>query len=362
MINGIQKQNHYWGFDWWPVDYAWTPPEFDHLWRGLLIGLPPIGRGDVWVNCANPNGQILNRHGALEGFTLPGCWVDGFRGAWAAELDGINDRVRFVDSAANRVYDLQNLISFDAWIYPTDTDDVVIAAKRDAVNYAWELCITANPNNQLEARINADINAATSVAAIPLNTWTHVGFRYDRNNIECFINGRQDGTAAFAAAINVINTDITLGSNLTAAPRWFEGMFATARLWDRKLSGGQWGEFWELYQYAYGMYMMDDRLFSAANYMARYALPLFHGAGGTLGRVRYDGVDTRNRNELTTFARSTDVSRALPEDQGRKKESLDAGPRTMHPMSSHSHGAVDDPYNVHARGLAERKDRWTRIP
>jgi len=362
MINGIQKQDYYWGFDWWPVHYAWTPPEFDHLWRGLLIGLPPLGRGNSWINCATPNGQILNRHGALESFTLPTCWVDGFRGAWALELDGVNDRVRFADSAANRAYDMQNLISFDAWIYPTAIDDVVIAAKRDAANYAWELCITANPNNQLEAKINADVNAATSAAAIPLNTWTHVGFRYDRNNIECFINGRQDGTAAFAAAINVINTDITLGSNLTAAPRWFTGRFATARLWDRKLSGGQWGEFWELYQYAYGMYKMDDRLFSAANFLGRYSLPMFHSNQDTPGRIRYDGVDTRHRNQMTAFSRTTDVSRALPEDGGRKSESLDGGPRTMHPMTSHSHGAADDPFNAHARGQEVRKDKWTRIP
>jgi len=362
MINGIQKNDYFWGFDWWPVEYAWTPQEFDHLWRGLLIGLPPIGRGDVWVNCATPNGQVLNRHGALEGFTIPGCWVDGFRGAWALSLDGINDRVRFVDSAANRVYDLSDAIGFDAWIYPTNIDDVVIAAKRDAGNYAWEFCITANPNNQLEARINATVNAATSVAAIPLKTWSHVGFRYDRTNIQCFINGRQDGTAAFAAAINVIPTDITLGSNLTAAPRWFEGMFATARLWNRKLSGGPWGEFYELWKYAYGMYEYDDRLFAAANYMATYSLPMFHNSQSVPGRIRYDGVDTRHANQMTAFARSASVSRALPEDQGRKKESLDGGPRTMHEMTSKSHGGTDDPYNVHARGLSERKDRWTRKP
>jgi len=362
MINGIAQQDYFWGFDWWPVEYAWTPAEFDHLWRGLLIGLPPIGRGNSWINCATPNGQILSKHGALENFTLPTCWIDGFRGAWALELDGVNNRVRFPDSAANRVYDLQNLISFDAWIYPEETNDVVIAAKRDAGNYAWELCITADPNNQLEAKINADINVATSVAAIPENQWTHVGFRYDRNNIECVINGRQDGGAAFGAAIAVIATDITLGSNLTAAPRWFDGRFATARLWDRKITLGQWGEYQELYQNAYGMYKWDDRLFAAANYMARYSLPMFHNAQGTPGRIRYDGVDTRHPNPMTSFARSASVSRALPEDEGRKSESLDGGPRVMHPMTSASHGGTDPEYNAHARGLGIRKDKYKRLP
>jgi hypothetical protein len=362
MIDSIYKQDYFWGFDWWPVEYPWTPAEFDHLWRGLIIGLPPIGRGKRWINCATPEGQILDKNGLLENFTIPGCWVDGFRGAWALELDGVNDRVRFADSAANRVYDLQDAISFDAWIYPEETNDVVIAAKRDAGNYAWELCITADPNNNLQAKINADVNAATSAASIPENQWSHVGFTYDRKNITCFINGRQDGIAAFAAAINVINTDITLGSNLTAAPRWFDGRFATARLWNRKLDGGQWGEFYELYQYAYGMYKFDDRLFSAANFMARYSLPMFHNAQGSIGRIRYDGVDTRHRNQMTSFQRTTDVSRALPEDAGRKSESLDGGPRAMHEMTSRSHGAADPEYNAHARGLQIRKDKYKRLP
>jgi len=328
----------------------------------LIIGLPPIGRGNSWINCATPNGQILSKHGALESFSIPACWVDGYNGAWALELDGVNDRVRFPDNAGNRVYDLQDRISFDAWIYPTDIDDVVIAAKRDAGNYAWELCITANPNNQLEAKINADINAATSAAAIRVNQWSHVGFTYDRKNITCFINGRQDGIAAFAAAISVINTDITLGSNLTAAPRWFQGRFATARLWDRKLDGGPFGEFYELFQYPYGMYKYHDSLFSAANYLGRYSLPMFHNTQLTPGRIRYDGVDTRNRNQMTAFSRTASVSRALPEDSGRKSESLDGGPRTMHPMSSHSHGATDPEYNAHARGSHTRKDKWGRLP
>jgi hypothetical protein len=349
----IQAMSDRAGFHWWPVSYPFTRPEFRHLWRELLVGLPPIGRGNRWVNVARPAGAILDIDGILMNFTIPGCWVGGYREAYALMFDGIASFLQISDSAAQRCFDLTDAISFDAWIFPTETNDVVIAAKRDAANFAWELRISADPNNFLEARINAVGNVATSAQSIPEYAWSHVGFRYDRKNIQVFVNGYQDGTAAFNAAINVITTNITLGCNKTAAPSYYTGKMSVARQWGRKLQSR---EFEELSLLPYAMFQRYSGIPVGTNYVARLSIPPLVQTDGSLGALSLDLTDTRIMAQIDSKQRSAAVERAYPRQPDMDGRS-DAGPRDMHEMTSFAHGWGAKPYNVNARGLDLRKDQ-----
>jgi len=349
MFSGLIQSDPRAGFPWWAVDKAFTNPRWDHLWQDLLVGLPPIGRGKWWINCATPNGAITPNDGELEGFTLPAAWVQGYRGAWAALLDGIDNRVRIDDLAAKTCFDLQDVFSVEALICPTETNDVVVGAKRGA-GYAWELRINADGSgNKLEGKVNADINVATSARSINEGEWVQVGMTYDGANIKVYINGREDGSAAYAAAMSVVNDDITLGSNLTGAPAWFEGRFATFRMWKKKL---QESSFYQLWNHPYGMYQYFNPVLVATNYVGVLAYPL----SVTANEFVRSGIDTgpKTANVPANILRG-DAQKALPERPDMECRA-DIGQKTANVPLPIGRGGAVYPHNANARGLDVRRD------
>ncbi len=349
MFAGAIQSDPRYGFEWWTVERAFTNPRWDHLWQQLLVGLPPIGRGKWWMNCATPNGAITPNDAELQGFTLPGAWVDGYRGAWALEFDGLNDRGVIDDLALKTCFDLQNVFSVEAIICPTETDDVVVAAKR-GVGYAWELRINADgAGNLLEGKVNADVNVATSALAINEGEWVQVGMTYDRQNIRVFINGREDGSAAFGAAMNLVNDDITLGSNLTGAPGWFEGRFATFRMWAKKL---QESSYYQLWNHPYGMYQYANPVLVASNFVGKLAYPLYV-TGDEYVRPQMD-AGPKTSNVPFEIGRGN-AQKVLPERPDMECRE-DAGQRTSYVPLAIPRGSPTYPHNANARGLDIRRD------
>lgn len=291
-------------FQWWAVCQPFTDPRWGHLWRGLVCGLPPIGRGNEW-----PDASPLRNGGHLEGFALPDCWVDG-KNSRALDYDGIDGRVRVHDAAS---LDMTNAISIDAWICPHETNGVVLAAKRDAANYAWQLEITADPDNELRFSVNGAGNAATSAVSLPENAWRHVGASYDRKQIRVYVDGKEDGSTAYSAAISTNSVDVTLGSNLTAAPGWYDGLMSTARLWSRKITEG---EFSQLHLSAFGMYQLFVSPMYLPNFMGNRAYP-------------------------------------IDADMGQQQ---DGGPVTFNLKTGLPRGGATRPYNANVAGLSRRID------
>jgi len=349
MFSGLIQSDPRAGFASWAVDRAFTNPRWDHLWNGLLVGLPPIGRGKWWISCATPNGAITRNDGELEGFSLPAAWVQGYRGAWALEFDGLNDRARIDDLALKTCFDLQDVFSVEALICPTETDDVVVAAKR-GVGYAWELRINSDGSgNKLEGKVNADINVATSARSINEGEWVHVGMTYDRTNINVYINGREDGSAAYAAAMSLVNDDITLGSNLTGAPGWFEGRFGTFRMWKKKL---QESSFYQLWNHPYAMYQYFNPVLVATNWMGKLAYP----ESVTGNEYVRSGIDTGPKMANVPFnILRGDARKALPQRPDMENRA-DIGPKTSNVPFAIGRGGPVDPHNINARGLDKRRD------
>jgi hypothetical protein len=352
MLELYYNKNIFNGFEWWPVSKANTPPDTMQFWKDLLISSPPIGRGKRWMNVATPNGMITDKNGFLVNFLPEDDWVDGYRGAWALSFDPmLQTYVRYVDSVANRAYDVANCISVFALIRPNDTNDVMIASKR-AGTYSWEFRINADPNNQLEATINADANIVTSVNAIPENEWSMVGFTYDRKLIRLYVNGRLVASTNYAAAINVSGDNICLGTSMAGGPRWYDGLMGCFYLWGRKLDEQ------EMYRLAWNPYCFNQfniKAESPLRGIARHLYPI-----NWQMNVKMDGGGL-TRAGLPAPTLNFNAKREYPINWMMNVK-MDGGDLTRHwPLTGRVWGHTTSPYNSNARGLMKRLDEKKKV-
>jgi len=154
-------------------------------------------------------------------------------------FDGIDDYISSVDTSS---LDLTNAITVSAWIYPTDTDDLVIAAKRDDSNYAWEFSVSTDASgNKLIGRINSNSYQSLSSASIQENTWTHVAMTYDKDaggtdEIKTYINGSLDGTYDYSSSISTNDVAVSIGRRLHTVPSYFHGFIDEVKIYNRALT------------------------------------------------------------------------------------------------------------------------------
>lgn len=160
----------------------------------------------------------------------------------ALNFDGSNDIVD-AGNAMNSVIDTMNVLTVEAWIYPTSTSG---SYKTIVGNYS-------SPLNQMQFDLRLQQNsvvflldcgagyqwAQTPANSVTLNTWQHVAGVWDGTNIIIYINGQLANSACCATGSSFVTTtnSVTIGGN--NVPEMFNGSLDEIRIWTRALCQGE---------------------------------------------------------------------------------------------------------------------------
>ncbi len=152
--------------------------------------------------------------------------------AKCVSFDGTNDYASTSDATS---LDLQTAVSVSMWIKPTSTDGVVLAAKNDGTDFAWEMALESN---KFIGRINASSTYAESSSTITQSTWTHLAMTYSvaSGTISVFVNGALSGNASYSTNISLNNVIVSLGRRMSGTPDYYQGFMDEARVYNRKLT------------------------------------------------------------------------------------------------------------------------------
>lgn len=156
----------------------------------------------------------------------------------------IEEEEVFVEIPDDDVFDIQDEITLEAWIYPNvDTGNTLyraIAGKYDTAEdeRAYQLSINAWSGGEVEFWVSSDGDVRDSVEyPFKGGVWQHVAGVYDGDELKIFINGEKK--ASKETDISTINTNeepFIIGSD-NVFWRFWRGEIYEVRLWNRARSG-----------------------------------------------------------------------------------------------------------------------------
>ena len=76
------------------------------------------------------------------------------------------------------------------------------------------------------------------IAALSLNTWSHLAATYDGTTIRLYVNGVEAGTAAGAGALPESANPLRIGGNAVWG-EYFKGRIDEVRIYNRALSAAE---------------------------------------------------------------------------------------------------------------------------
>jgi hypothetical protein len=144
-----------------------------------------------------------------------------------------NGSTQYITAPSNAAFNLvANDFTVECWLYSTVAGTTqYFAGKSSSAGLANSIVFYKDPANALALYVKtaggADITT-TSVATIPLNTWTHVAGVRNGATLRLYINGVQDGTNGTISTTAVATTTEVFAVGAT-------GSFATGR-WNGSIS------------------------------------------------------------------------------------------------------------------------------
>ena len=161
-------------------------------------------------------------------------WTTGKYGG-ALLFDGVNDRVRVNDSNS---LDLTTAATFEAWVYPT----VAPAGWRTIMQKEVDAYLLSASGG---GSGNKPVSAGTvngvccvqvaGVAALPVNTWTHVAASYDGSQLRLYVNGALVASTAVTGSYQVNTNPLWIGGNAVYGEH-FQGKLDELRIYNRALT------------------------------------------------------------------------------------------------------------------------------
>ena len=152
----------------------------------------------------------------------------------ALSFDGVNDHVVI---ASNASLTLSNRLTFEAWVYPTESRCNTILSRGDGgantdyifqVGYDGVSSCTAQKVSFWAAGA-WDVSSNT----VPLNTWTHVAVTFDGTNKLFYINGVLDRTVARAGTLFQSGSPLYIGrQGTTCNCNFYKGQLDEVRVWN----------------------------------------------------------------------------------------------------------------------------------
>jgi hypothetical protein len=179
--------------------------------------------------------STADKSGAGNNGTIAGAtWSAAGKTGNALSFDGVNDRVSIPDGASLDV----TRMTIEAWVRPTTLTGwrtVLLKEGNDALAYALYAHDNANwPAAYINTGQQAD-RRSEGLAALPLNTWTHLASTYDGATLRLYVNGVQVRSRAFTGNIANRPGPLSIGGNAVWG-EWFAGLIDDVRVYNRALT------------------------------------------------------------------------------------------------------------------------------
>ena len=162
-------------------------------------------------------------------------WVEGRVGK-ALSFDGVDDYVRIEDSSS---LDMVGQLTVEAWVCPTTYIDGshIVSRCNYGGPYASHIYVLGiYGNGKVHYSVNPLPNAATSVATIPLYSWTHLAMTYDGSHVCLYINGTHDSDYSQTGPINTTSLWLSIGCKPSGPNAYFNGKIDDVKIYNRALS------------------------------------------------------------------------------------------------------------------------------
>jgi hypothetical protein len=172
-------------------------------------------------------------------------WYNGRTGKYNGSLqfDGTDDYVEIPDTT-NSPFDTTDQITVSAWIYPTSNLTNYKRIVDKDYRTSWYFGSRQNNNNHLSVWINNGERAYTADNIIPLNTWSHVAFTYNKDagsdQVKIYRNGILVGKGTYSTAISNNNNSVMIGESFLSYPGYvFPGKIDEVKFWNYALTPEQ---------------------------------------------------------------------------------------------------------------------------
>jgi len=205
----------------------------------LLFGLgnePTITQCDViFSNYFVGNSTIYIKSSSVAGILGNSSSSDGSDPIFTGEgfkFDGIDD---YIELGNNEYFQLQNGFYIE-FIFKASIANGYIIAKNLSTVTDMQYGIYWNyTNKSVVGVINGVARGASANNSIPENTYVHVGFMYDRNNVYYFVNGILSGVpTVFTDAILPTSSTVNIGRRKSSA--YLNGEIAYLNMCNRALT------------------------------------------------------------------------------------------------------------------------------
>ena len=180
-------------------------------------------------------------------------------GADAVNFDGSSGYVDIADSPS---LDITDTLTLEAWIKPNNFNkpsdqgdgNIYIISKDNAGARSYGLgvsdpsqggtvsCGGPGPHAFMIVFTGGGVYIACAEKPLTLGVWHHLAGTYDKDtgNVDIYVDGVLDGTAAGSGAINVGAADLEIGAREYPGYRaFFNGVIDEARVWNRTLAAAE---------------------------------------------------------------------------------------------------------------------------
>jgi len=148
-----------------------------------------------------------------------------------------SDVIAVADSAS---LDVEQAVSFTAWIRPEVTSGIYILWREDVAGGEGLFSFDIYPG-VIRCGLKRPAGGSASIqgtTAIQQGVWQHVAVTWDGTTMRAYYNGQPDGTSTFDGPMAVSDGDLSIGRYYTG----FEGDIDEIRIYDRALSETEIGE------------------------------------------------------------------------------------------------------------------------
>ena len=164
-------------------------------------------------------------------------WSTAGKYGKAVAFNGTTGMVTVADKAS---LDLTNTMTLSAWVNPSATGGWrTVMLKEAAPTLVYALYSSGDaslPSGFIH--IGANDRSATGLAALALNTWSHLAATYDGSNLRLYLNGTLVRTAATTGSMTASTGALRIGGN-SVWGEYFTGLIDEAHVYNRALSAAE---------------------------------------------------------------------------------------------------------------------------
>jgi hypothetical protein len=202
----------------------------------LYVWHPQMSYGDsVYVPtlATAQTSEVLLPQGLTTGRDITGVNLfENVRKQGALNLDG-NSWAEVHDNAS---LDITDAITLEAWVWYLEGDsDWAAVSKYQTGATAFMMYI--QPARRVNLFANGSSRASSNTDVLTNNAWNHIAITYDKANVRIYINGSEDNSAAYTAALTTTSKVVEIGRYWASNTYATDGSkIAQPRIYNRALT------------------------------------------------------------------------------------------------------------------------------